>query len=65
MKLITVNIEGNKHLLDIGNLIAVEQPDVLCLQEVFATDLPAIGLPLISILRRNNFCRQRQRSGRK
>lgn len=42
MKLITVNIEGNKHLLDIGNLIAVEQPDVLCLQEVFATDLPQL-----------------------
>lgn len=42
MKLITVNIEGNKHLLDIGNLIAVEQPDVLCLQEVFAADLPQL-----------------------
>ena len=40
MKLLTLNIEGHKHLDDITRLIAEQQPDVLALQEVFESDLP-------------------------
>ncbi len=39
MKLLTVNIEGHKHLDLVTNLITEEQPDVICLQEVFESDV--------------------------
>lgn len=42
MKLITLNIEGHKHLDLVTQLISQEQPDVLCLQEVFEFDLPQL-----------------------
>ncbi|MBU0471006.1 MAG: endonuclease/exonuclease/phosphatase family protein [Nanoarchaeota archaeon] len=39
IKLITINIEGNKHLDKIIPFIKKEKPDVLCVQEVFLQDL--------------------------
>jgi endonuclease/exonuclease/phosphatase family metal-dependent hydrolase len=43
VKLISLNIEGNKHLDDkILPFFAKEKPDVLCLQEVFAKDIQKI-----------------------
>ena len=39
MKLISLNIEGSKHLERIIPFITKESPDVLCLQEVFKADL--------------------------
>lgn len=38
IKLISVNIEGDKHLPAVEKLIERERPDVVCLQEVFETD---------------------------
>lgn len=38
LKLITLNIEGNKHWADIHPFIERENPDVLCLQEIFERD---------------------------
>lgn len=38
MKLISLNIEGNKHLDRQVPFFKAENPDVLCLQEVFETD---------------------------
>jgi len=38
MKLISVNIEGHKHLDKIIPFLRQERPDVLCLQEVFEAD---------------------------
>ena len=43
MKIISLNIEGNKHLDDkILPFFAKEKADVLCLQEVFAKDIQKI-----------------------
>ena len=43
MKLISLNIEGDKHLDDkILPFFDKEKPDVLCLQEVFAKDIQKI-----------------------
>lgn len=42
MKLLTLNIEGHKHLDLVKGLLAEEQPEIICLQEVFASDLPAL-----------------------
>ncbi len=42
MKLLTLNIEGHKHLDLVSQLIATEQPDVLCLQEIFESDAPQL-----------------------
>lgn len=43
MKLISLNIEGDKHLDDkILPFFTKEKPDVLCLQEVFAKDIQKI-----------------------
>lgn len=42
LKVISINIEGNKHLTDVERLLAEEQPDVVCLQEVFALDMPRL-----------------------
>ncbi len=41
MKLVNINIEGDKHLDRIIPFIRKESPDVLCLQEVLETDLEA------------------------
>ncbi len=43
MKLISVNIEGQKHLERIRSFLISEKPDVVCLQEVYECDLPAIA----------------------
>lgn len=37
---LTVNIEGDNHLDKIQKLIALKQPDIVFVQELFATDLP-------------------------
>lgn len=43
MKVITLNIEGSKHLLTrVLPFLNREQPDVICLQEVFAVDVAQI-----------------------
>lgn len=42
IKLISVNIEGSKHLPEIEELILTEKPDVVCLQELFEVDLPKL-----------------------
>lgn len=38
MKLITLNIQGDKHLDKIAKFLKAENPDVVCLQEVFKAD---------------------------
>jgi endonuclease/exonuclease/phosphatase family metal-dependent hydrolase len=40
LKLVSVNIESHKHLDKVMKLLQAEQPDVVCLQEVFQVDLP-------------------------
>lgn len=40
LKLITVNIEGDNHLDRVMKFLQDEQPDVVCMQEVFADDVP-------------------------
>lgn len=40
MKLLTVNVEGHKHVDLICTLLTAEQPDVICLQEIFEVDVP-------------------------
>lgn len=42
LKILTLNIEGSVHLAKVTDLIKLEQPDVICLQEVFAADLPIL-----------------------
>jgi len=42
MKLISCNIEGNKHLDLVTSFLKREQADVVCLQEVFKADLPLL-----------------------
>lgn len=42
MKLFSLNIEGSKHLSRFIPVILQEKPDVVCLQEVFLTDLPML-----------------------
>lgn len=54
MKLLSCNIEGNRHLeARILPLLRRERAEVVCLQEVFAADLPllevAAGLPSIFV----------------
>lgn len=39
LKLITLNIEHGRHLLEFFAFVQREQPDVLCIQEVFAKDV--------------------------
>lgn len=46
LKLLTLNIEGDRHLARVRELIARHSPDVVCLQEVFESDcatLAAVG----------------------
>lgn len=39
LKLVTVNIEGDKHFDTVFPFLQEQQPDVVCLQEVFEADL--------------------------
>ncbi|MFM2415011.1 MAG: hypothetical protein RI911_704 [Candidatus Parcubacteria bacterium] len=51
MKLLQLNIEGDAHLPLVSNFIALENPEVLCIQEVFKRDIPIIsGLPHVTFL---------------
>lgn len=43
MKLISLNIEGSKHLEHVLPFIARESPDVLCVQEIFERDAEMIA----------------------
>jgi exonuclease III len=40
MKLININIEGDKHFDTVIPFLEKERPDVLCLQEIYRKDLP-------------------------
>lgn len=42
LKLVSLNIEGHRHLDKIIPFLQAEQPDVVCLQEVFEVDFPTI-----------------------
>lgn len=42
IKIISINIEGSKHLTEIEDFLITEQPDIVCLQELFEIDLPRI-----------------------
>ncbi|PIR59657.1 MAG: hypothetical protein COU68_04465 [Candidatus Pacebacteria bacterium CG10_big_fil_rev_8_21_14_0_10_45_6] len=46
VRLVTLNIEGHKHLDHFLPVVKTLEPDVVCLQEVFATDLPQIEAAL-------------------
>ncbi len=46
LKVCTVNIEGDRHLHRWPAVIKAEQPDVVCLQEVFEADMEYIELEL-------------------
>lgn len=39
MKLVSVNIEGSKHLDTVGDFLVREHPDIVCLQEVRGEDI--------------------------
>ena len=41
-KLISLNTEGDKHLERVRAFLEKESPDVICLQEIFEEDIPAI-----------------------
>jgi len=43
LKLLTLNIEGNRHLERVRDAIAMHLPDVVCLQEVFEPDCAALA----------------------
>lgn len=40
LKLISVNIEGHRHLDRLLPFLSAEKPDIVCLQEVFEVDVP-------------------------
>lgn len=40
LRIVSVNIEGRKHLESVADFLKTEMPDVLCLQEVYEVDLP-------------------------
>jgi len=40
LRVVSVNIEGRKHLESVANFLKTEMPEVLCLQEVYEVDLP-------------------------
>jgi len=42
LKLISLNIEGSNHLELVENFLRTENPDVVCLQEVYKKDLPRL-----------------------
>jgi endonuclease/exonuclease/phosphatase family metal-dependent hydrolase len=43
IKLLTLNIEGDRHLERVRAVIAAHQPDIVCLQEVFEADCPYLA----------------------
>src|SRR3990167_4231527 len=49
LKLISINIEGSKHLPEVIPFLRSERPDVVLMQEVFGPDLPLFEqqLPVI------------------
>ncbi|OGJ15602.1 MAG: hypothetical protein A2632_00210 [Candidatus Pacebacteria bacterium RIFCSPHIGHO2_01_FULL_46_16] len=64
LRSVTLNIEGHKHLARWVPVVKALEPDVVCLQEVFAVDLPEIEqqlgmrasfLPLSNILEVNRY----------
>lgn len=46
MKLITLNIEGDRHLSRVLPFLQQENADIVCLQEVFEVDVPTISAHL-------------------
>ncbi|HLL60966.1 MAG TPA: endonuclease/exonuclease/phosphatase family protein [Candidatus Nitrosocosmicus sp.] len=46
LKMISLNIEGNKHIDNVKKLLIKESPDVICLQEVFEKDIATINKDL-------------------
>ena len=42
LRLLTLNIEGDRHLDRIAAVIARHKPDIACLQEVFENDLSSL-----------------------
>ncbi len=38
IKIVNLNIEGDKHLAEVARLIKTERPDLVCFQEIFQTD---------------------------
>ena len=47
-KLISLNIEGDKHLSLVRAFLEKESPDILCLQEIFEEDIPTLtSLPQV------------------
>ncbi len=42
LKLLSLNMEGHKHLDRVFELVKQEHPDVICLQEVFEVDMPLL-----------------------
>jgi len=64
LKIITLNIEGDKHLDQIIPFLEQENPDVICLQEVFKIDvekfktalnMEAFFTPLVNITHRTRY----------
>lgn len=49
LRLVSINIEGGKHLERVHTFVSQHRPDIVCLQEVFSQDLPwlekAFGMP--------------------
>ena len=43
LKLLTLNIEHDRHLDRVQHAIATHLPDIVCLQEVFETDAPVLA----------------------
>src|SRR5690349_7379864 len=42
LKLLSLNMEGHKHLGRVIKLLQAEKPDVVCFQELFEVDVPVI-----------------------
>src|SRR3989344_3677090 len=56
IKMSSINIEGDKHLDTVIRFLQENSPEVICLQEVFEKDFPAINKVLLSmvIIKYNN-----------
>src|SRR3989339_877558 len=46
LKLISLNIEGHKHLAKVLDFLQAEAAEVICLQEVFGVDVPVLAANL-------------------
>lgn len=40
LKIVSINIEGSNHLTKVTEFVQQQQPDVVCLQELFTVDVP-------------------------